>query len=274
MGFRLRIHTGLVSLLVLVAMGTLGACGEDVLSGVGESCTKTADCERGLVCLASTCVHDGTPRSPSTEGESCTKTSDCESGLHCVGLVCVLSGMPRSLSAEGESCTKTSDCESGLDCVGWVCVGPNLWTDSKTGLIWQVNAAGAMNWSQAKGYCADLVLCGFLDWHLPSIGELRTLIRGCPATVHGGSCNVEEGDCLASSCKDDSCDGCSSGQGPADSGCYWPTAMQGTCSSYWSSSLVEDLGDRAWRVVFNDGYVGHDGDVSYDGPVRCVRDAP
>ena len=125
-----------------------------------------------------------------------------------------------------------------------------------------------MSWADAKSHCANLELAGG-GWHLPTIGELRTMIRGCPATEDGGSCNVEEGDCLAWSCEDGSCSGCSNFGGPAD-GCYWPDEMEGTCSSYWSSSPVEGAGIYAWYVSFYSGNVDNDG-VNDDKRVRCVR---
>ena len=145
----------------------------------------------------------------------------------------------------------------------------NTWTDPTTGFEWQVTPTGGfMNWSEAKAHCAGLSLDGG-GWHLPSIGELRTLIRGCPATEDGGSCNVEEGDCLlAWSCRDSSCSGCSDFDGPAD-GCYWPDEMQGICGAwYCSSSPVMDSGHDAWFVSFSTGFVFI---ASVSLLVRCVR---
>jgi len=147
--------------------------------------------------------------------------------------------------------------------------GAGTWTDSKSGLTWQVTpTGGTMNWSKAKAHCAGLTLAGG-GWHLPTIGELRTLLRGCPGSVTGEACKASDS-CLSSSCWDrGACWSCSNGNGPAD-GCYWPDEMQGTCGWYWSSSPVEDSGDRAWGVNFRNGYV-----INYyvyrDKHVRCVR---
>jgi thiol-disulfide isomerase/thioredoxin len=147
--------------------------------------------------------------------------------------------------------------------------GVGTWTDQKSGLTWQVTpTGGTMTWVKAKAHCTGLSLDGG-GWHLPTIGELRSLIRGCPATQAGGSCNIKEGQCVKWSCRDDSCSGCSNKGGPAD-GCYWPDNMQGTCSWYWSSSPVEDVGGGAWRVGFGYGLVSHYG-VHVDLHVRCVR---
>ena len=98
---------------------------------------------------------------------------------------------------------------------------------------------------------------------------MRSLIRGCPATEREGSCNVNEGDCLAWACRDDSCDGCLIGDGLAD-GCFWPEEMQGNCDWYWSSSVVEGDDGLAWLVNYGDGDVNNE-DFDFDHNVRCVR---
>jgi len=147
------------------------------------------------------------------------------------------------------------------------------WTDPSSALTWEVDPTeweyGKKSWSFAKQRCSALSLDGG-GWHLPTIGELRTLIRDCPATQAGGSCNVEEGDCLASSCPDASCDGCSPNGGPSPYGYYWPDEVEGNSGSYWSSSPVEDEDGWAWIVRFQYGSVDlrDDGNPFY---VRCVR---
>jgi len=146
----------------------------------------------------------------------------------------------------------------------------SIWRDQRTGLTWQNPPAGSkMEWSPAKQYCKDLELGGHTDWHLPTISELRSLIRGCPATEDGGSCNIKQGQCVRWFCRESSCGGCSNYGGPVD-GCYWPDEMRGTCSWYWSSSPVEDYGYVAWGVGFSGGNVPSYG--VYNGRhVRCVR---
>ena len=147
------------------------------------------------------------------------------------------------------------------------------WKDPSSDLTWQVTpTGGTMNWSEAKAHCQGLSLDGG-GWHLPTIGELRTLIRGCPGTVTGGACGVTD-ECLDSSCNDEGgCTDCSYDSGPAG-GCYWPDEMQGTCGWYWSWSPVEDPDDGAWNVVFGYGVVTYYSDVNSVSHVRCVRDAP
>lgn len=191
-----------------------------------------------------------------------------------------------SVGAEGCSCTGGGGCDPGLTCLSSACVdaggdtgsGPaedtflspeTTWTDPASGLTWRVEPTGStVKWNLAKEHCQDLSLDG-AGWRLPNIGELRSLVRGCPATEDGGICNVGEWNCLAWSCWDDSCFGCSSGDGPAD-GCYWPDEMQGSCDWYWSTTPVPDGGgDPAWGIDFNNGSVKDDnGGIRR---VRCVR---
>jgi hypothetical protein len=146
-----------------------------------------------------------------------------------------------------------------------------IWTDPVSGLTWQNPAASErMSWSSAKSYCGGLDLAGYSDWRLPTISELRSLIRGCPATETNGSCNVKEGGCLRSSCRRNACKGCSYNAGPGTGGMYWPDGVEGPCCSYWSSSAVAANAGDAWFVHFPGGYVLAY-DVNYDWQVRCVR---
>ena len=151
----------------------------------------------------------------------------------------------------------------------------DTWTDPKSGLTWQVTpTGGSMKWSKAKEHCGGVAPSGHTNWRLPTISELRTLIRGCPDTVPGGACKVTESCLSSNSCWDKgACWSCSNEDGPAD-GCYWPDEMHGPCSWYWSSSPVEDHDDLAWYVYFFSGYVGNLGVYGGVGSVRCVQNTP
>jgi hypothetical protein len=51
-------------------------------------------------------------------------------------------------------------------------------TDTATGLMWQKETApGAFSWNEALAYCENLTLAGHEDWRLPTIKELRSLVR-------------------------------------------------------------------------------------------------
>lgn len=117
---------------------------------------------------------------------------------------------------------------------------PECWRDPDSGLLWQVTpATSRMGRSAAVAYCDDLELCGFTDWVLPTIGELRSIIRGCANTETGGPCPATD-TCTRDGCWNEACEGCPEEAGP-DAGCYWAMALEGDCSDirwdYWSSSF-------------------------------------
>ncbi len=141
--------------------------------------------------------------------------------------------------------------------------------DTSGNLTWQdPPSSDYMTWEEAISYCENLSFSGHDDWRLPTISELRSLIRGCDGTVTGGSCGVTDS-CLDSSCQDESCYACEYGAGP-NNGCYGPPELAGECDWYWSSSPVADFAGRAWFVNFSDGAVPSY-DIVPNGVARCVR---
>ena len=148
--------------------------------------------------------------------------------------------------------------------------GEEVWTDPDTGLTWQVTTSSyTMNWEDANSYCDNLTLAGG-GWHLPTISELRTLIRGCSGTVSSGSCGVTDS-CLAlDTCYDDSCGGCSEGGGP-NNGCYGPPEPLTACAWLWSSSAVEDYPTEAWLIYFSYGEVATFPEGADEEAALCVR---
>jgi Protein of unknown function (DUF1566) len=148
------------------------------------------------------------------------------------------------------------------------------WTDTTTGLMWQVTPkARTMSWRSAKGHCANQKTGAYSDWRLPTISELRTLIRGCDPTESRGSCSVSD-NCLSSTCQNNSCTVCPGGGGPLNGGGYWPKQLQGDyrIGEYWSSSPVESHKSLGWFVNFFHGHIGNQySTVVKVGYVRCVR---
>ena len=236
---------------MVIASGILAvvlvACGddpEDWFIGAGGSCEKTANCRLGYVCRNLVCQ---------LEGADCPGDKDCTERLCGPDPVC------------GESC-------------GPSFAKGDVWLDPASGLTWQVTPTGGkMDLSDAKSHCAHLSLAGG-GWHLPTIGELRTLIRGCPYTVTGGSCKVTDsclGGYLCGNRPD--CEGCTYDGGPSEDGLYWPDEVEGNCSRfdrflYRSSSPIEDGNYYSWYVNFaNGGLRGGPLLDSFLAHVRCVR---
>jgi hypothetical protein len=142
------------------------------------------------------------------------------------------------------------------------------WTDPATGLTWQRSpTGGGMNWANAKTHCEQLNLDGRRDWRLPTISELRSLIRGCPPTERGGTCGATDS-CLTLDCGNDSCRARPDGDTPA--GPSWPGELSGRDCFYWSTSPVADATSYAWGVHFRVGAVLGDF-KTLDRLVRCVH---
>ena len=115
--------------------------------------------------------------------------------------------------------------------------------------IWSPSSVSTVNQEEALEYCNNLTLCGYSDWHLPNIDELRTLIKDCPSTETGGSCGVSE-NCLSASCWNDcsSCPEISSGEQS-----YSKLSDGGWL---WSSSIKSDDPDYALGVFFTTASIG------------------
>ena len=110
-----------------------------------------------------------------------------------------------------------------------------VWTDPKTGLIWQRQSPGEMTWNQAQSYAQSLNWAGKTDWRLPAVRELETLL---------------------------------------DRTRYRPVMREEIpfrdTLSYWSSTTFGPEKNNAWIVMFDGAYV-----LSYyktnEYHVRCVR---
>lgn len=145
--------------------------------------------------------------------------------------------------------------------------GDGTVTDVGTGLMWQKKSTILyIKQPAAHAACKGLTIGGHTDWRVPTIGELRTLVLGCAATVSAGSCEVTEFcDCWSSACA-----GCGDVQGPGTQGCYLDPLFEGNCAYYWSSSPVVTNPGYTWGLTFRSGkVVGHDQVES--NPLRCVR---
>ncbi len=115
--------------------------------------------------------------------------------------------------------------------------GDGTVTDGNTGLMWQQEEAGLMNWEDAITYCEGLSLAGYTDWRLPNIKVLRSII-------------------------DDSL------SNPAIDTAYFSDAH----ASYYWSSTYGSIPFSAWDVYFFKGSARQVGSTSWGlAYVRCVR---
>jgi hypothetical protein len=169
------------------------------------------------------------------------------------------------------SCAADDDDDKGDDDAD---AASTVWTDHNTGLKWQNGEDVGLEeftWQQAIDHCQTLDWGGYTDWRLPTISELRSLIRGCTPTVTGGQCGVTDSCLNHNNCWNDLCNGCEDYAGPGTNGLYWPNELTGQCCFYWSASLVEPDNTGAWDVHFDGGLIGTDG-VGFHIAARCVRD--
>lgn len=127
-----------------------------------------------------------------------------------------------------------------------------------------------MTWDEAVKYCDRFTDFHFGEkWRLPTVDELRELMRNCPATEPGGSCKVsDEENCLAGNCSSPK-NSCACERKPKNRGYY---SMYGDADyiGLWSSSTLSDDDKKAWGAVFYSGMIGSVGkDVKLYA--RCIH---
>jgi hypothetical protein len=155
-----------------------------------------------------------------------------------------------------------------------------VWTDPTTGLMWQNGTEVGAHpyeaaYGEADGYCVALAWSGYSDWRLPSISELRSVIRDCRATETGGSCGVTDNCNNEYQCWNGACYGCNLNGGPGQGGSYWPPELicfEGSSVVYWSATYNSGWDGDGWFVEFNTATINQ-GDMGQPYSVRCVRSA-
>lgn len=195
-----------------------------------------------------------------------------------LAMMCLGVGLVLSCGDDDDDDDDSADNDTGeYDDDDLIDNGDGTATDPLSGLTWQVTPPGKrMSLVEANDYCENLSFGGQDDWHIPSISELRSLIRGCDDAVTGGTCGVTD-DCFDATCWTDPCNGCGYLAGPGSGGAYWPDGMEGEIYHYWSSSYAPGVeycggGICRWRVGFHLGIVDYSLEVdSYNTLVRCVR---
>lgn len=187
---------------------------------------------------------------------------------------CVAAGYPSGVCSSGDcECLGGTDGDADND-ADRGCDNIGVMLDPTSMLCWQNPPDGARSWEEAMIYCNTLSLSGYGrgSWQLPTISELRSLIRGCPGTETNGACDVIDS-CLADACRNDSCVGCLDLSGPGARGAYWPEGFGGPVDWYWSSSSDATSPFLAWYISFDNGHLGA-GDKTEMSFVRCVRRGP
>ncbi|HPG36479.1 MAG TPA: DUF1566 domain-containing protein [bacterium] len=128
---------------------------------------------------------------------------------------------------------------------------------SKKGKEWSKIVSTKMNWSDAKNYCESD------GWRLPTISELRTLVKNCPLTQKDGECKIND-ECLSDSCESQACKGCMY----SNDGRY---SVFKDSEYLWSSSVVQYKEKNAWYLGFGDGASIYNDPKSSKHKFRCVK---
>jgi Protein of unknown function (DUF1566) len=147
---------------------------------------------------------------------------------------------------------------------GWTECAPCLWydewCDDETNLCWQdppkdanveSRHGGVTAWD-AMRYCEELAFGGHNDWRLPTLEELRSIVRG--AGIMETMCPISEGSTMSEMSLLDVilCAGTTkSFECPGSGGCCWNQNLHGSCNTidpastthyleFWSSTPAAD----------------------------------
>jgi hypothetical protein len=158
-------------------------------------------------------------------------------------------------SGEGKEEKEESDLSS--------CSENNKFCHSRDGLQWSDISKDKMTWEKGVDYCNNF------GGRLPSISELRTLVKDCSVTETGGKCGVTD------SCPESTCwsfDACR--------GCYFDPngrySLFGDTVWLWSSTVPPDdpvykgEAEFAWALNFLEGKMFYQPQSS-ERYVRCVE---
>lgn len=127
-------------------------------------------------------------------------------------------------------------------------------------IVWYEKAQKSVYWEEAKIYCENLKEDNFFNWRLPTISELKTIVRNCPSIQNKEICKISE-NCLHSNCLT-SCS-CSFDS----SGIY---SIFSDTDRFWSSSELPNNKHRVWSINFNNAGIV-DVYKMEKNSVRCVR---
>lgn len=240
-------------------------------------CYPNATCNKGLVCDEENniCIKD--PAGSDSDNDVTETDDDGDSAPE----------QPDNADSESDSDTTDStddadtsdtqpdeeaDADSGEQDEPCTTIDAKLW--------WSPKTAETKDWLSALNYCEkdlnELNKCGYSDWHLPTIDELKMLLKW----RRDSQCKVSDTDnCLSF----DDCWTCSScchdctlgGGGECNYSSYYYDGRYsklGDSGSLWSSSVPTEYYHSAWVVNFNAAQVyTKSKSNTTEVYVRCVR---
>ncbi len=142
-----------------------------------------------------------------------------------------------------------------------VAVGDRLWARDPS--------PSGQTWAAAQTYCSNLELAGLDDWRMPTISELRLLVKDCPNAEPGGACGVTDECNLGDDSRCYTEAACNSPCSPGD----WHQALRGDLDRpQWTVTVSSAAGYACWRLRFSDGDIDLAPKTnSLNMTVRCVR---
>lgn len=147
-----------------------------------------------------------------------------------------------------------------------------VYKDPDTNFEWMKNAVQNSNPLSPETYCDDLVLEGKDDWRLPTISELRTIIKDDPALKTGGTCLVTDECTVLNNCG--MTPGCDTNYGGPNV-CIFDTANFSFVNTELPNTLSSTVYPDGRRFVLSfckspKGITYLNG-PTYSGIIRCVR---
>jgi len=136
------------------------------------------------------------------------------------------------------------------------CLETDKFCHEHDGLYWS-DFRRDLTWDKSVEYCEDL------EGRLPTISELRTLIKDCQITETDGACKVTD-ECLSfEDCYDNNlCGGCIMGN----------YSVFGHYGTFWSSSEMTEYTVNVWVVNFNNGHIyDYNTDTTQPFAAVCIK---
>jgi hypothetical protein len=133
---------------------------------------------------------------------------------------------------------------------------PNEYYD----LNWSDLSSEEMTWENA------IIFCETLGGRLPTISELRALLKNCEDTILSGPCGIKDKCLSTKECWNDACYGCQCDE--SDPGKY---SVFDEGYYLWSSSEQTDNNEEVWTINYYFAYVFSSIklNTSY---VRCIKE--
>ncbi len=247
-------------------------------------CYPNATCNKGLVCDEENniCIKDPASSDPDSDAAETDDDGD------------TTPEQPDDADSDSDSGTSDSDDADTSDPTDEADPQPDEDADADSGdpdepcttidakLWWSPKTAETMDWLSALNYCEqklnDSNKCGYSDWHLPTIDELKMLLKW----RRDSQCKVSETDdhlsfndyWTCSSC----CHDCTlGGGGECNYSSYYYDGRYsklGDSGSLWSSSVPTEYIHSAWIVNFNAAQVYNKSKSNTtEVYVRCARQA-